>query len=159
MKKRKKYSHITKTERLEIAVLKKKGYRLREMARVLKRSPGTLSEEIKRNSTKGNYDPAKAHHKAYVKRKYSKYQGMKITDNPSLREYVEAGLKEDWSPEEISGRLREADRHLSYASFRVIYKFVYSVYGRLLEKRLRYRGKKRKPGGSHKVTRLQDRIF
>jgi len=159
MKKRNRYTHIAKTERLEIAVLKKKGYGLREIARVLKRSPGTLSEEIKRNSAKGNYDPAKAHHKACVKRKCSKYQGMKITDNPSLREYVETGLKEDWSPEEISGRLREADRHLSYASFRVIYKFVYSVYGRLLEKQLRYRGKKRKPVSSRRVIQFQDRIF
>ena len=159
MKSRNRYTHITKTERLEIAVLKKKGYGLREIARVLKRSPGTLSEEIKRNSAKGNYEPAKAHYKAYVKRKYSKYRGMKTADNPSLREYVEAGLKEDWSPEEIAGRLKNVNREVKYASRGAIYKFIYSVYGRSLEQYLRYRGKERKPRGSQKVTRLQDRIF
>jgi len=153
------YSHITKTERLEIAVLKRKGYSLREIARVLKRSPGTLSEEIKRNSTNGSYEPTKAHHKAYVKRKYSKYQGMKIVENNQLRAYVEERLKEDWSPEEIAGRLKKVDQEIKYASRGAIYKFVSSVYGRLFEKHLRYHGKKRKPAGSQKVARLPDRIF
>ena len=127
-----------------MAVLKNKGYGLREIARVLKRSPGTLSEEIKRNSTRGHYDPTKANHKAYVKRKYSKYQGMKIAERPELRAYVEEHLQEDWSPEEIAGRLREIDARLPYASFRAIYKFVGSVYGRALERHLRCKGKKRK---------------
>lgn len=159
MKKINSYSHLTKTERLEIAVLKEKRYSLREIARVLKRSPGTLSDEIKRNGTRGKYDPEKANHKSYVKRKYSKYQGMKIAGQPKLRAYVEDKIQNDWSPEEVSGRLKEIDNHLPYASFRVVYKFIYSVYGRLLEKHLRYKGQKRKPKNTPKVTQPKDRIF
>lgn len=159
MKNKKKYRHITKTERLEIAALKKRRYGLREIAGVLKRSPGTISEEIKRNNTRGHYDPEKANHKAYVKRKHSKYQGMKIAAHQALRTYVEKYLNEDWSPEEISGRLKEADTRFPYASFRVIYKFVSSVYGRNLEKHLRYRGRKKKRRPSVQATKLEDRTF
>lgn len=159
MEKRKTYRHITKTERLEVAVLKRRGYCLREIARVLKRSPGTISEEMKRNSTRGHYDPEKAQHKAYVKRKYSKYQGMKIVGDNQLRTYVENKIRDEWSPEEIAGRLKEVNQKIKYASRGAIYKFVYSAYGRLLERHLRYHGKRRKPRGSQKGTPIRDRIF
>lgn len=101
----------------------------------------------------------KANHKAYVKRKYSKYQGMKVIGNPELWSYVEARLKEDWSPEEIAGRLKEIDKHIKYASRGAIYKFVYSVYGRNLEQYLRYKNKKKKGAKRKKVVQLGDRTF
>lgn len=156
---KKKYSHITKTERLEISVLKKKGYSIRDIAGALKRSPGTISDEMRRNNTKRQYDPEKADHKAYVRRKYSKYQGMKIIQRNELRDYVETKLKDDWSPEEISGRLERIDRHLPYASFRVIYKFVSSTYGVPFIKHLRYKGTKRKSGNRIPVTKIGGRTF
>ena len=161
MKKRKKetkYAHIKKAERLEIAVLLNKGYGLRDIAEVLKRSPGSVSDEIKRNSARGVYDPRKAEHKAYVRRKYSKYQGMKIEANSELRKYVENHLKEDWSPEEIAGRLKEIDKHIAYVSRGAVYKFIYSVYGRALEQYLRYKGKKQKRK-SISATKIEGRIF
>src|SRR3990167_10578508 len=99
MKKEKKYSHIKKAERSEIAILLKKKYSYGEIAEALNRDKGTISREIKRNSTNGEYDPDKANHKAYVKRKYSKYQGMKVVGDKELRDYIEDNLAEDWSPE------------------------------------------------------------
>jgi len=153
------YKHIGKTERLEIALLKGKGYSNRNIAKVLKRSPNTISREITINNVHGKYDPRKAQHKAYVKRKYSKYQGMKIVENGKLRSYVEEKLKEDWSPEEIAGRLKEVDKDIKYASRGAIYKFVYSIYGRLLEQHLRCKGKERKKGKRTKVTQLENRVF
>jgi len=149
------YKHITKTERLEIALLREKRYSNRDIAKALKRSPNTISLEIAKNSVRGKYDQHKAQHKAYVKRKCSKYQGMKIVEDGQLRNYVEEKLKEDWSPEEIAGRLKEVDRHIKYASRGAIYKFVYSVYGRLLEQYLRYRGKKRKRRAKSSVWRVR----
>src|SRR3989344_8649839 len=133
MKNNKNYGHIIKTERREIALLIEKKYSFRNIARILKRSPNTISGEINENSVNGVYDPLKADHKAYVKRKYSKYQGMKVAEDGRLRTYVEEKIKEDWSPEEVAGRLKEVDRDTKYASRGAIYKFVYSVYGRLLE--------------------------
>lgn len=157
--KNKTYSHITKTERREIALLIEKKYSLRNIARMLKRSLNTISQEIKQNSVKGVYDPLKADHKAYVRRKYSKYQGMKVAEDNQLRDYVKENIKNDWSPEEVAGRLKEVDRNIKYASRGAIYKFVYSVYGRLLEQHLRYKGKKRKRGKRAKVTQLENRVF
>jgi len=155
----KNYKHIKETERLEIALLKEKGHSNRDIAKMLERSPNTISLEINNNSVRGRYDPRKAQHKAYAKRKYSKYQGMKVVGDSQLRNYIEERLEKDWSPEEIAGRLKEVDRHIKYASRGAIYKFVYSVYGRLLEQYLRYRGKKRKRSKRVKVTQLENRVF
>lgn len=155
----KKSKKIKTAERLEIAVLLKKGYSLRSIAEILERSPNSISYEIKNNSTKGIYDPRKANHKAYVKRKYAKYQGMKIVSDIELWNYVEEKMENDWSPEAIAGRLREVDGHIKYAGKMAIYKFIYSIYGRGLEKYLyknsvkKKRGKKRGQG-----TTLQDRV-
>ncbi len=157
--KKKNYHHITKTERQEIDLYLVKKYTLRDIAKMLDRSPNSISREIKLNLVKGKYDPEKASHKAYVKRKYSKYQGMKVVEDDQLRSYVEEKIKQDWSPEEVAGRLKEIDKHIKYVSRGAIYKFVYSVYGRLLEQHLRYRGKKRKRPKRQKVTQLKNRVF
>ena len=157
--KNKTYGHITKTERREIALLIEKEYSLRNIARMLKRGPNTISREINQNSVNGVYDPLKADHKAYVKRKYSKYQGMKIVKDSQLKSYVEEKIKEDWSPEEVAGRLKKVDKHIKYASRGAVYKFIYSVYGRPLEQHLRYKGKRKKGGKREKVTQLKNRIF
>ena len=153
------YGHIIKAERREIALLIEKKYSFRNIARILKRSPNTISREINENSVNGVYDPLKADHKAYVKRKYSKYQGMKVVGDRQLWNYVEEKLKADWSPEETAGRLKEVDRRIKYASRGAIYKFIYSVYGRALEQHLRYRGRKRRGGKRQKVSQLENRVF
>lgn len=157
-----KYTHIKKMERLEIAVLLGKGYSYRSIAKALGRSASSVSEEINNNSVKGIYDARKANHKAYVKRKYSKYQGMKVVRDLDLWNYVVKNLREDWSPELISGRIRKKiDAHLKYISPKGVYKFAYSVYGKLLllEKHLAYKSKKRKSKATGKIPQIKDRIF
>jgi len=84
---------------------------------------------------------------------------MKVVEDNQLRNYVEEKLKEDWSPEQIAGRLKEVDKDIKYASRGAIYKFIYSVYGRLLEKYLRYKGKKKKRGKRTKVFQIENRVF
>jgi len=53
----KKYTHIKKVERLEIAYLLAKQYSLRNIAGILKKNVSTISREIKKNSVLGIYDP------------------------------------------------------------------------------------------------------
>lgn len=156
---RKTYSHIIKTERQEIAILLNRKYSQRDIARILNRNVSSISREIKYRKTKGKYDPEKAHHKALVKRQASKYQGMKVISDPALRDYVETKLLEDWSPEEISGRIKEIDQNLKYISANGIYKFVSSVYGTRLLRHLVYKGKKRKSASTTPVTKLENRTF
>jgi transposase, IS30 family len=159
MKKTKPYGHIKKAERLELSILLKKKYSLRSIARVLQRSVSSLSEEVRLRSVNGVYDPLKAQHKAYVARKYAKWQGMKVAGNDELREHVETKLTQDWSPEQIAGRIKEQETYLPYVSYGGIYKYIYSVYGRPFEQCLRYKGHKKRRAKRGKVTSLPNRIF
>lgn len=135
-----------------------KHYEQKDIAVALQRSASAISDEIKLNSVKEKYDPKKAHHKAYVRRKYSKYQGMKIVQDKKLREFVDKNLYNDQSPRAIAGRLKKIEKHLSYASKDSIFRYVKSVYGRRIEA---YRNKtkpKRQPRKT-KGAKLKGRTF
>ena len=121
--------HITSSERLEISILLGKDYSLREIAKVLGRSHSSLSREVSRNKGEGCYFPKKAMQKAYARRKYSKYQGMKLEDREELKKYVITHLEKHWTPEEISGRLKYEDKSWEYISAKGIYRWLYSSYG------------------------------
>jgi len=155
-----KYSHISLVERKEIEMLLSEDRSQSYIAKTLQRSKGTISEEIRGNSVNGVYDAKKASHKAYAKRKYSKYQGMKIAQDTKLRDYVESHLQDEQSPETIAGRLKTIDTHIKYAGKRAIYKFVYSVYGRNLERFLYSKAVRKKAGPKRKSSEtLSDRVF
>jgi len=125
------YTHFSKTERLEISVLLKRGLSHREIGLALGKHHSSVSREININSVNGEYNPHKAEHKAYVKRKYSKYQGMKVNENQWLERHIREGLQQYWTPEEIAGRL-SYEYGRSLISFKSIYKWLYSVYGQSL---------------------------
>lgn len=122
------YRHISKTERLELSILRTKGYSIREIAASLGRSPASVSRELRRNEVLGRYDPTQADHKAYVKRKYSKYQAMKIREHPALERYIQERLTEGWTPEEISGRLADEGATIR-VSFKTIYQYLDTALG------------------------------
>ena len=133
-KNKKKAAHITDADRDEIEILLKKKYSHREISLTIGKAHDAVGYEIRKNSVKGIYIAAKARLKAYFARKYSKYQGMKVREDDDLEKYVHEKMALDWSPEEISGRIRYVDKRIKYASPKAIYKYVYSVFGRLLEK-------------------------
>lgn len=153
MKKAKKLSH---GERMEIEYLLGKEYSIRTIARMLNRSPNTISKEVDRNRMKrtGVYVADKAEHKAYVRKHYAHYYGKKIDDDDALRAYIVEGLKKEWNPDEIAGRMKQEHTPF-YASKDTIYHWLYhSSYGirycRYLPSR-RYRPKRRK----HKKTKKE----
>lgn len=121
----KNYKQIKKEERNEISILLNKHYSIRDIAKALKRNPGTISREINNNSVNGQYDPEKADHKAYVNRKYAKYQGKKINENKQLKNCIIDGLMRYWSPDDISGRMI-FDKQPFYASKTNIYEWLYN---------------------------------
>ena len=150
--------HLVKSERDEIGILRKKRYSFENIAKILKRSISTIHDEFTRNKIRNKYDPAKAHHKAYVRRKYSKYQGMKIVQNSQLREFVEAELYDDQSPPNISGRIKKHEKHLLFVSKDSIYRYIASVYGRRIEAhRAKRKNRHKRRRGS--LKKLQDRTF
>ena len=156
------FKHIGKIERLEISILLRKGYSAQDIATEIGRHQSTIYREIRRNAVSGEYLSAKAHHKSYVRRKYSKYQAMSIVGDMKLREYIETKLLvDDWSPEQIAGRLAH-EIGFEPVSAPTIYKYIRSPYGRQLEYELGLVRKKRsssKKKWQRKVTALEDRIF
>lgn len=155
---KKSYQHLKKAERLEIAILLEKSYSIRDIAKVLDRSPSSISEEIKKNKTKRGYHPFWADQKVKNRRRKSKYQTMKIAEDFDLRNYIEEKIKADWSPEEIAGRLKKIDWHLNSVSYKTIYRFVHHPNHKDdLEQHLRHyqKGIKRNPI----APPLEDRTF
>lgn len=84
---KKKYKHLTQKERYRIEALLLGGHKQKTIAKILKVDESTVSREIQRNRRKirrkggtisGDYKATVAGQKAYVRRKYSKYQGKKI---------------------------------------------------------------------------------
>jgi len=149
-------THITSEERRSIERALKKGKGVREIARMRKRSPSSISSEIRRGSKEGTYDATRAQKSATVRRKKAKQKCLKVAMDPQLKEYVLKKLQEDQTPEAISGRLRMCDRHLQYASPKAIYHFVYSVHGRVVEKHLYRKRVKRRGGPKRGVKRAGD---
>ena len=117
---------------------------MRSIARALGRSPGTLSYEIAENSVKGVYSAAKAHRKAYVARRASKYQGKKIVHHEELKREVDRRLLDDQSPEAVAGRIRRQEQQLPSISKDSIYRYIKSVYGRRIETHRYFRKQKRR---------------
>lgn len=123
------YTHLSQSDRDRIEVLLRAGHSQVEIALVLKVHKSTISREIrKRKRMDGRYDADTAQHKAYVKRLYSKYQGMKVEGRPFLKTHIIAELKQKRSPDEIAGRLNTLIGK-TVINNKAIYKWLYSVYG------------------------------
>jgi len=141
-----KQGKLTKSERSEIMILYKKGYSMRKIALALERSPNTISYEIKKNSVCGKYQARKAHNKARVRKRTSKFQWKKINQDEALRTYIIEKLEQGLNPDEISGRMKYEKKSF-YASKSAIYRWLRSSRGNQYCKHLyskRYRAKKRK---------------
>jgi IS30 family transposase len=123
------HHHLTFSDRLELSILLKKGYSHRQIARELKCAHTSISREISRNSIVGTYDPYQAKVKSRVRRRYSKYQGMKVRERPEVQQFVIEKMSIGWTPEEIAGRLKTERKDLPYISHKGIYKWLYSVHG------------------------------
>lgn len=126
------YSHFTRTDRLSLSILLNRGHSQEDIAYALKKNPSSISREIKQNSVGTIYDPYKADHKAYVKRHYSKFIGMKIRNDSKLEQRVTDNISHYWTPEEIAGRLKTENNDQTVISFKSIYKYLYSPYGQYL---------------------------
>lgn len=124
--------------------MRRKGHSIRDIATTIGRGVGTISDELNRNKVAGAYTPAKAHHKATVRRKAAKFQGMKIVDNQALQDFIERELLKQQSPGAIAGRLAMGLDGLPFASRDTIERFIRSAHGRQLEYQLKILKQKRK---------------
>jgi IS30 family transposase len=119
---------LTKAERLEIAILLKKQYSMREIGRSMERSHNTISYEVKANSVHNQYDPHKAHQKARNRKKYRKFQYSKIEQYPKIKAIIIEKLENHWNPDEIAGWLK-ANQPQFYVSKSSIYNWLHTGRG------------------------------
>lgn len=136
-----------------------KGYSIRDIATTIGRGVGTVSDELKRNTVAGEYVAQKAHHKATVRRKAAKFQGMAIVANRALQDFIEQKLLKQQSPGAIAGRLATGLDGLPVASRDTIERFIRSVHGRRIEYELKLLKRKNKHRRKKRPTaeRLQNR--
>lgn len=124
------YSHLTLQERYVIYHLVLYGLSLREIGRRLNRHHMTISREIKRNRPTYSDDAVYWHEAAQEcadRRKCLSRHSIRRS-NPQLVRYVKSRLKQDWSPEEITGRLMVdyPNNGLMRISPETIYQWIYS---------------------------------
>src|SRR6266508_1725961 len=94
---------LSQAQRYQIEVLNKAGKNQKEIAALLGVSPTTINPELKRNKGKKGYRPKQAQIKTDKRRKQAA-KALKMT--AALILMIEAKIVMDWSPEQISGWLK-----------------------------------------------------
>jgi len=144
--------HLTREERDRVAQLTHQGFEQMEIARRIGRSPATISRELKRNSTGGQYFAAQAQQTSERRRRERPL--TRKLDRVENNEAVRRGLARDWSPEQIAGRMKREhpDDPQRQVSPQTIYTWIeQDAHRDHWKSRLRRRGKRpfrrKKPAG------------
>jgi transposase, IS30 family len=145
------YCHITERERYVISHLHISGVSLREIGRRLERSHTTIAREIKRNKAPYSrywysYTHSTAEARKHIPRHY------KCQSNKRLMRYLQRKLAQQWSPEEITGRIKQdyPEDESMRISHDGLYKLIYrnaSQGGDLYNQLRRRRKRRRKQAG------------
>lgn len=144
------YNHLTILERENIFLFFNQGKSIRFIASLMKRSPSTISRELKRNTKNTTYSPVLAQ-TIYSYRKQNCGRKLLLSNNRVWTVVRRLFVEEQWSPEEISHRLK-SERTGIAISYTTIYRGIYnglfeteplSHGNRGLVRSLRRRGKTR----------------
>lgn len=135
------YRHISSEERLYIELEHKAGKSANMISKVLGQSQSSISRELKRNKGLRGY----RHRQANVfarKRHNDKPKWFKLVAN--IKSQIDFYLKEDWSPEQIAGRLKAYG--IISLHYETIYRYILvdkkdggNLYKHLRHQKKRYR--------------------
>jgi IS30 family transposase len=122
-----KYQHLTNNEREEISRCLANKIAIVEIANRMRRNPSTIFREIKRNSGKTGYRAFGASKRAQAAASSRRKGKSKLANSEKLSEYVLGSLNKEWSPEEISERIKiEYPLDMSMRiSHEAIYRYIY----------------------------------
>ena len=116
-----KYKRLTREQRYQISALRSAGHYQHQIASIVGVHQSTICRELRRHvGARGIYAPLQAHQQA-VKHRRAKSQPSITSD--TWRQ-IESLLRQQWSPEQISGRLK-LERKSSLSHER-IYQYVYA---------------------------------
>jgi len=151
------HTHLTLREREVIAQSLAADKNQSQIARALGRDRSTISRELRRNKVGGveTYFAVQADWLARERRRESKQPFQQHDER--VWDYVCEKLGEEWSPEQIAGRLREeypSDARM-WISHETIYALIYADRreGGALWKQLRRQRRRRRPRGSGRQRR------
>lgn len=138
------YCQLTQEQRYQIYALRKTGHSRIEIAAVIGVHKSTVGRELKRNRGQRGYRPQQAHNLAMERRP----KGVPRIMAETWRR-VEKLLRQDWSPEQISGRLKKEQKVC--ISHEWIYQYVLQdkQTGGDLYRHLRCQKKRRKRYGKY----------
>ena len=98
------YKQLTLEQRYQISALKRIGHSPTEIAKELEVHKSTIVREVSRNTGERGYRPKQAHEKACERR--ANATSRKRISAETWKE-VEEKLRQDWSPEQVSGWLEK----------------------------------------------------
>jgi IS30 family transposase len=137
------YHQITREERYTISAMRKQGWHPARIARELGRHRSTIGRELARNASRrdGSYRAARAQEMTNRRRSWSRKNRRFGETEWAL---VEALIRQDWSPEQISGYL--ARTGILSISHETIYRYILEDKYRAgtLHQHLRHRSRKRR---------------
>ncbi|HDK9836405.1 TPA: IS30 family transposase, partial [Escherichia coli] len=113
------YRHLTINEREKIMILLAQGKKQAEIAKALGRSSSTISRELKRHALE-SYSATNAQN-SYLKHRQNSKAQRKLEQPEYFNLVQEKFLTENWSPEQISARLKLEKSELSI-SYSTIYR-------------------------------------
>jgi len=138
------YTQLTQEQRYQIHALLKMGHRQTEIADYLEVHKSTISRELRRNKGLRGYRPKQAHRKAMSRRNHAQRR-----INPGIWLLIEAKIRREWSPEQISGWLKR------YEAVDISHEWIYQYVltdkhaGGTLYRHLRCQKMRRKRYGSY----------
>jgi len=151
------YKQLTYELRCQIEVLKKSGFKQGEIADAVGVSQSTISREFSRNTGLRGYRHKQAQAKADERRRGA-HKAIKMTDE--VVDLIENQLREQWSPEQVSGWLNET--HGMSLSHERIYLHIWEDKraGGDLYTHLRRQGKKyqKRHNGKTSRGRIRNRV-
>jgi IS30 family transposase len=108
----------------------------RSLAKLLGRSPSTVSREVSRNGGHDRYRATLADESAWARARRPKC--CKLANSPRLRQAVAGKLRLDWSPEQIAGWLKRTypEDEYNQVSHETIYRSLFVQTRGVLKKEL-----------------------
>ena len=124
------WKHINKEQRIDISMLKRKGYKQIEISKELGIKEDIISKELKRNSNintetwEKEYLWSKAQMKHYQRRRRAKPQSMKINSHTPLKLFIISELKQFSAPKLIAHEWNIKDDAIMTITHGSIYKWL-----------------------------------
>lgn len=143
------YQRLTQIERYQIKALLTAGNTLSAIAQTLGRHKSTISRELCRNTGQRGYRPKQAHEKARTRQQNKPSHSI----SSATCDWVVRLIKQQWSPEQISGWLAETQ------SIRVSHEWIYQYLlrdkrkGGTLYQDLRCQRKRKKRYGANRTEK------